>query len=242
MPADAACGIASQLKHEAATMSVGFSAGWGSFSMSTLFLIAAVVGGTVLVCQFALTLFGLGHDGGGVGHHFGGDFQTDAHFGGDGHFGGDAHGGGLHDSQAGGHHDSEQHSDSSHIFSVISFRTIIAALAFFGVAGEAALSAGYAPSTSLILAIIAGGFAMYGLDNLMSLIAGLNSSGNERIGNAVGRQAIVYLSIPAMRKGAGKVHFSMQNRIVEYQAVTDDAELLRTGESVDVVGVASGDT
>src|SRR3954454_1764215 len=167
--------------------------------MSTLFLIAAVVGGTVLVCQFALTLLGLGHDGGGVGHHFGGDFQTDAHFGSDGHFGGDAHAGGLHDSQAGGHNDSEQHSDSSHVFSVISFRTVVAALAFFGVAGEAALSAGYAASTSLVLAIIAGGFAMYGMYNLMRLIAGLNSSGNERIGSPIGRQPLVYLPIPPSR-------------------------------------------
>jgi len=209
--------------------------------MNALFLIAAVVGGTILICQFALTLLGLGHDGGGdVGHHFGGDFQTDAHFGGDAHAGG--HAGGLHDSQAGTQHDADQHTDSTHIFSIISFRTVVAALAFFGLIGEAALSAGYAPSTSFILAVIAGGFAMYGMYSFMRLIAGLNSSGNERIGNAIGRQAIVYLSIPAMRKGAGKVHLSMQNRIVEYQAVTDEAEILRTGESVEVVGVASGDT
>ena len=51
--------------------------------MGTLFLIAAVVGGTILVCQFALTLLGLGHDGGGLGHHMGGDFHGDAHVGGD---------------------------------------------------------------------------------------------------------------------------------------------------------------
>src|SRR3954469_14625264 len=77
-----------------------------------------------------------------------------------GRLGGDAHAGGLHDSQAGAHQDAEQHTDSTQIFSILSFRTVVAALAFFGVAGEVALSAGYAPSTSLILAMIAGGFAM----------------------------------------------------------------------------------
>ena len=35
--------------------------------LSTIFLIAAVAGGTVLVCQFLLTVMGLGHDGLDVG-------------------------------------------------------------------------------------------------------------------------------------------------------------------------------
>ena len=125
---------------------------------------------------------------------------------------------------------------------MVSFRTLVAAAAFFGVSGRAILSAGYAQSTALILAIIVGVGAMYGMYWLMRLIAGLNSSGNERIGNAVGRQATVYIPIPATRMGAGKVQLSMQNRIVEYQAVTDDPEPLKTGESVEVIGVAGADT
>jgi membrane protein implicated in regulation of membrane protease activity len=200
--------------------------------MGTLFLIAAVVGGTVLVCQFALTLLGIGHHGADMGHHMGGDFQVDTHVGGD-----------FHGDHAGGSHaDANEHSDSGHVFSVISFRTLVAAIAFFGVSGRAALSAGYASSTSLVLAVIVGVAAMYGMYWLMRLVAGLNSSGNERIGNAVGRQATVYLRIPATRSGVGKVHLSMQNRIVEYQAFTDEAEPLQSGESVEVVDVAGGDT
>jgi membrane protein implicated in regulation of membrane protease activity len=198
--------------------------------MGTLFLIAAVVGGTILVCQFALTLLGLGHDGGGLGHHIGGDFQADAHVGGD-----------FHGDHASGSH-SDEHANSTHVFSVITFRTLVAAIAFFGVSGKAALSAGYAPSTSFILAVIVGVAAMYGMYWMMNVIAGLNSSGNERIGNAIGRQATVYLRIPATRSGAGKVQLSMQNRIVEYQAFTDDTETLQAGESVEVVDVAGGDT
>jgi hypothetical protein len=201
--------------------------------MSTLFLVAAVVGGTILVCQFALSLFGLGHEGADISHHMGGDFHGDAHLGGD-----------FHGDHAGGEHaDANQdHTDSGRAFSIISFRTLVAAAAFFGVSGELALSAGFEPSTSLILAIIAGGSAMYGMYRLIRLIAGLSSAGNERIGNAVGRPATVYLSIPATRKGAGKVQLSMQNRIVEYQAITDDERPLKTGETVEVIGVAGGDT
>jgi hypothetical protein len=33
----------------------------------------------------------------------------------------------------------------------------------------------------------------------------------------------------------------MQNRIVEYQAVTDDDQSLKTGQSVEVVDIVSGD-
>src|SRR6476660_8625684 len=112
--------------------------------MGTLFLIAAVVGSTILVCQFALTLLGLGHDSAGLGHHLGGDFHGDAHVGGDSHV--------FHAS--GTHTDANEHDSSTHLFSVISFRTLVAAIAFFGVGGRAAMSAGYAQSTSLILAMV----------------------------------------------------------------------------------------
>jgi membrane protein implicated in regulation of membrane protease activity len=189
-----------------------------------VFLFAAVVGGTILVCQFLLTLFGLGHDGG--------DFHGDTH-------GGDWSGHHIGDTHAGG---DPQHPDSTHLFGVITFRTVVAAMAFFGAAGKAALGAGYESSTAFILATIVGLFAMYGMYRLMRLITGLDSSGNERIDNAVGRDATVYVPVPAARGGAGKVQLSMQNRIVEYQAVTDDAEPLKTGELVHVVAVAGSDT
>ena len=41
-----------------------------------IFLIAAVAGGTILVCQFVLAVLGMGHDGADMGH--GGDFHGDA--------------------------------------------------------------------------------------------------------------------------------------------------------------------
>jgi hypothetical protein len=201
--------------------------------LDTIFLIAAVVGGTVLVCQFLLTLLGLGHDGLDGGHgldvaHHGPDFHV--HLPGDAHVGDSMHGDG-----------DVQHPDSSWLFGILSFRTLVAAAAFFGVAGKAALSAGYAQSTSLVLAILVGLGAMYGMYWLLRLISSLNSAGNERIANAIGRSATVYIPIPAVGKGAGKVQLSMQNRIVEYQAVTDGEEPLRTGEAVEVIGVAGSD-
>jgi len=202
--------------------------------LDTIFLIAAIVGGTILVCQFLLALVGLGHDGFDVGHQGGfGDFHADAggaDFHGDTHVGGAAHG-----------HADDQHTSSSRIFGILSFRTLVAAIAFFGVAGKAALSAGYAPITAFVLAILVGFAAMYGMYLLLRSISLLNSSGNEHIDNALGRPATVYIPIPAARKGAGKVQLSMQNRIVEYQAVTEDTEPLKTGQAVEVVAIVGSD-
>ncbi|MBA3482739.1 MAG: hypothetical protein H0T51_13070, partial [Pirellulales bacterium] len=201
--------------------------------LDTLFIITAVVGGTVMVCQFVLTLMGLS-DHGDIG---GSGLDVDA--------GGDFAGGGVHDvGVASDHHtsvataaDAQLHPDSSWLFGVLSFRTLVTAAAFFGLAGMAALRSGFAPTAALMLAMLAGLAAMYGMYWLMRSISGLVSSGNQRIGNALGRRATVYVPVPAGKQGAGKVQLSMQNRIVEFLAVTDEAEKLKTGETVEVVGV-----
>lgn len=200
--------------------------------LTTIYLIAAVVGGTVLVCQFVLALLGLGHDGGDLDH--GG-----AHWGDSLH--GDTHVGDMLHGHA-GHAGSEAHPDSTHLFAIVSFKTLIAAAAFFGVTGLATINSDFPATTSLLFAVLAGAFAMYGMYWLLRLVAGLGSAGNERIGNAVGLAATVYVPIPPTGLGAGKVQLSMQNRIVEYQAVTADTEPLRTGETVEVVAIKSSDT
>lgn len=216
--------------------------------LSTIFLVAAVVGGTVLVCQFVLTLLGMGGDGAEMGHDVGGDFHGDVQMGGGLHgdavLGDSMHGhiAPQHDTALATAADGDfQHPDSSWLFGVLSLRTLVAAAAFFGVAGRAALSAGLPQFTSLVIATLVGLCAMYGMYWLMQLVAGLASSGNERISNALGREATVYVAIPAARRGAGKVQLSMQNRIVEFQAITAEDEPLRSGETVEVVDIVGSD-
>jgi hypothetical protein len=216
------------------------------FFMNALFLIAAVVGITAMVCQFLLSVIGLGHDlGDGVGDSA--DVPTGFH----GDFHGGFHGDVLHTHAAGAEHQGSDadwdddahahHASANWLFGVISFRTLVAATAIFGVAGKAALSAGLNPTRSLALALLAGAAALYGMFWLMKSVAQLSSSGNERIRNAVGRFGTVYIPIPAAGQGAGKVQLSMQNRIVELQAVTDEADRLKTGEAVEVVALTSSD-
>ena len=160
------------------------------------------------------------------------------------HFHGDAHVGDLS-----GHHigdDARRAPIRSipialHFFGVVTFRTVVAAMAFFGASGKAALGAGYPAATAFILATIVGLFAMYGMYRLMRLVTGLDSPATNASKRRGARGHGLH-PVPAARGGAGKVQLSMQNRIVEYQAVTDDAEPLKTGEIVQVVAVAGSDT
>jgi hypothetical protein len=118
---------------------------------------------------------------------------------------------------------------------------VSAALAFFGLVG---LTAG--PRTddevlTLLLAVGAGAGALLAVAWLMKALHRLRADGTVRIDRAVGHAGTVYLPVPARKAGAGKVTLSLQNRTVEYQAVTAD-EALPTGAKVVVVSVVSPDT
>ena len=69
----------------------------------------------------------------------------------------------------------------------------------------------------------------------------LRADGTARIDRAVGTTGTVYLRVPSARAGAGKVHLALQNRTVEYRAVTAGDEL-PTGKPIKVVAVVGADT
>lgn len=231
--------------------------------MYTVFLVCAAFGGTILVLQAIMTVVGLGgdalhtdvpHD---IGHDFGGDFHADtgADFHGDagGHFGGDAgadaHAGGAADAHV--HADTAQNADdqhheghghgSSHLFAVLSFRGIVAAMAFFGIGGLTAQAAALPDQTVLLIAIACGVAAMYLVYWVMQSLASLQAEGTVRIGRSVGEPATVYLRIPGARSGAGKIQINLQNRTMEYEAITE-GDALPTGAKVVVVGVVNPET
>ena len=193
--------------------------------MSMLFMICAVVGGTILVCQFLLTVIGLGEHGIDSGHDLAHDFAGDA-----GHDGGIDH---AHD----GHDTAHQHS-TAWLFAVISFRTLVAAVTFFGLVGLAARSMGQGTGVQLVLAVAAGVGAMYGVHWLIRMISRLGEDATMRVKHAVGQEGTVYVPIAGGRSQAGKIQLKLQNRLVEYEAVTSKPDRLATGTKVKVVGIA----
>lgn len=190
--------------------------------LDLMFLITAIGGGTIMLVQVALTLLGL-DDGDGHGdiggHHLdAGDAEMDV---------------------AG----ASEHGDvGSHLFEVLSFRSLVGAATFFGLAGKAARTAGMSEFASVGLATLAGVAALYGVYWIMRQIYRLQTSGNEDIRNALGKRAQVIVAIPAAHSGAGKVHVKMQNRLIEYRAISGDADTLRSGTEVAVLDCIGGDT
>ena len=203
--------------------------------LDTVFLIAAVVGGTIVVCQFLLMFLGLGDDASG-------DIGADADMGMDVSMDVDVDG---IDGVDADHHTSWSqaadadvgHPDGSRIFEVLSFRSVVAAVAFFGFAGKASLASGASDTQALLVGLAAGAAAMYAVYWIMLQIYKLRTAGNEDISNAMGQPARVYVAIPAQGQGMGKIQLKMQNRTVEYEAVTSQESPLKSGDQVVVVDI-----
>jgi membrane protein implicated in regulation of membrane protease activity len=194
--------------------------------MGTIFLFFAVVGGTVLVCQFVLTMLGLWsdadipddlpddvpHDLGGIGHDL------------------------THDVHTGDGHDTAHGHDSSWLFGIISFRTLVAAFAFFGLGGLTAHSAGSTLWVQLVVAFVSGAVAMFAVHGLMKMLGKLGEDATVRIHRALGQEGTVYVPIAAHKQRAGKVQLKLQNRLMEYEAITE-GDKLATGARVRVVAI-----
>jgi hypothetical protein len=196
--------------------------------MAYLFLFFAVVGGTILICQFVLTLVGLSS-----GHDLPDDLSVED---GGGDFHADAHDAG-HDGHTDPGHGDDVHG-SSWLFGILSFRTLVAASTFFGLGGLAAEQGGLSVPAQLVIATVCGLGAMRGVHWIMTLIGRLGEDGTVRIHRAIGQEGTVYIPIPGGKSKAGKVQLRLQNRLLEYAAVTSVDERLPTGTQVKVVGVA----
>ena len=217
--------------------------------MFTLFVVCATLGGTILILQFVMTLLGLGghsfgvdmphdvgHDLGGLDHDFAGDVHGDAST--EVH---DTAGGNGHGHAAGAPHAGPvTHEGSTWLFSVISFRTVVAAMAFFGLTGLAAQAAEASATTTLGVASLAGVGAMYAVYAMMQGMRALRAEGTVRIYRTLGQQATVYLRIPPDNSGAGKIQINLQNRTVEYLAQTP-GQAIPTGATVVVTEVLGSD-
>jgi hypothetical protein len=138
--------------------------------------------------------------------------------------------------------DDVAHHESTWFYEIISIRTLAAAGTFFGLVGRTSLAYGHSPFASLVYALVSGVAAMYGVYWLFKQVYRLQNAGNENVRLAIGLPARVYVPIPAARSGAGKVTFRLQGRIVEYLAVTNEANQLATGEKVVIVDVVNSGT
>jgi hypothetical protein len=188
--------------------------------METFYAYCAAIGAALLLGQLLLSLLGFGGHDLDVGH------DVDFHAGLDG----------LHGDVHTDHFDRGGH----WFVGLLSFRAVVSALAVFGLVGMG-LNREFVPprpAATFVIALAAGGGMMYVVAWLLRRLYDLRSDGTVRIERTVGLTGATYLTIPAKKAGAGKVTMKIQNRIMEFSAVTSGAEI-PTGAPVVVLGVLS---
>ena len=116
---------------------------------------------------------------------------------------------------------------------------------FMGFGWTAILLQGSVKSTALlvILAAAVGVGLVAVVMWLFKWLAGMQQSGNINVQkSAVGCEGKVYLTIPAMRQGEGKVQITISGAVREYNAITDSEDILKTGVPIRVVDVINTST
>jgi hypothetical protein len=183
--------------------------GFITSSLLCVYFLCAVFGGTLLILQLILMVFGIGSaDASDVG---GADSGIDGH------------------------------PQTMDIFKILSLRTVVAGLTFFGLGGLAGLTGGASKLVSVVLAIISGFIAMYTVYYMYLKVASLKYDGSISDKTLVGALGNVYIRIPAAESGIGKVLVSQQNRTMEYEAITTGNEI-KTGTPIVVIRIVSPTT
>jgi len=204
---------------------------WNSLDLlQQIFLCAAVPFTIIMIVQAILTLVGLGGHGDDVDSGSADIHDMDIH---------DLDG---HDMDAHGDHVAEGHGDEPGEavggFRFFTVRGIVAFFCIFGWTGFALCDTMLGVAAILPISFAAGLAAMLLIGLMFYAVRRMQDNGNIRYSNAVGASAQVYIPIPASRMGSGKVMVTIQERLVEAEAITDEERKLATGETVQVVGSA----
>lgn len=129
----------------------------------------------------------------------------------------------------------------------VSIFTLKSVTAFFAVGAWAGLLVCSVISqklqwVSIPVAVAAGAAAMFLVVVVMRAISKLQCNGALQTEKLVGKHATVYVSVPPLRSGRGKVTLNAQGRYTELDAVTEGAEKIPVDEIVEIVAVEDGCT
>lgn len=125
------------------------------------------------------------------------------------------------------------HGDVSRFFTL---RNMIVFFTMFGWSGLAAYKSGVSHTGVTVIALASGVLMVAVLYWIMTKASHLRQSGTLQTRNAISQVGETYLRIPAQRNGVGKVQIQVQGRLVELDAMTDDAQDIATGKPIKVLG------
>lgn len=129
----------------------------------------------------------------------------------------------------------------SHTDTGVSLFTLKGLTAFFAIGGWTGmlmLSYNINVGISVAVSVVAGLAAYFVVWGLIRLVLRLQEDGTADYATAIGKEATVYVSIPAGRSGRGKVTLVLQGRYTEADAVTDEEEKIPVDTAVEIAGMA----
>jgi membrane protein implicated in regulation of membrane protease activity len=180
--------------------------------IEVIYWAATIVGGTLFLLRL-ITMF----IGGGIG-----DEGVDAAL------------------DTGGHDLSGDSMEADAGFKLMSIQGLTSFFMMFGLVGLALLKAGL-PVLVTVIGGLAAGLVTVAITGLVfSQMKRLQAEGTIHIENTIGREGNVYLGIP--KNGTGQVQIIVQGSLKIFDAVSKNKTMIATGEKVQVVGVASGNT
>ncbi len=180
--------------------------------MEWFFLLCALIGGTLFMIRLVLQFVG-------------GDTDMDA----DGDI----------DIDMDGDVDVGDGGDTDISFKLLSLQGITSFALMFGLVGLAMMrQSGQNAIWALVAATVAGSATFWLMQWIFNKAKVLQSSGNIKIKNAVGKGGDVYLTIHP--HGTGKVRVSVQNHLKVWEATTNSNQEIKTGERIRVTDVVSG--
>ncbi len=120
----------------------------------------------------------------------------------------------------------------------LEFFTLHGVMAFFAVGSWAGLF-GYSSTGShwlgLLIGLISGAIMMYACAWIVRALKNLQESGNVNTKKAIGKIGEVYVTIPPVECGTGRVNIVLNGALKEYDAVCLDDKPIEYGERVRVV-------
>ncbi len=127
-------------------------------------------------------------------------------------------------------------------FRFVTFRGIIAFLTMFGWVGASLAQTTIHLVLIVVLSLVAGLMAMLVIAMLFYGISKLQSSGNISYRRAIGKDAIVYIPIPPNKEGFGKIQLTLQERLIEVNAVTEEPAMIGSNTNVRIIDMLNATT
>ena len=124
---------------------------------------------------------------------------------------------------------------------LFSLQGIVTFFAVFSWVSIVSIGSGTPEFFGIPLGFLFGCIAMYGVAKLAQLTAKLAKNGNLNLKNAIGECGTVYLPIQGNGESVGKITLNLQGQFGEFNAITYEPDVLKTGTVVRVTDLR-GDT